>query len=102
MLKEILTVEDLKKYFFTRRGTVRAVDTVSFSVKKGETLGLVGESGSGKTTVAHTLVGIYQPTEGNAFFKGQSIGKIYSKRSMALMKNIRIVFQDPGSSLSPR
>lgn len=102
MSKEILWVEDMKKYFFTRRGTVRAVDTINFSVKQGETLGLVGESGSGKTTVAHTLVGIYQPTGGRAFFKGESINEVCSRRSKYLKKEIRIVFQDPGSSLNPR
>ncbi len=102
MLEEILTVHDLRKYFHTRQGTVRAVDKVSFSVNRGETLGLVGESGSGKTTVAHTLVGIYQPTGGSALFKGQSINEVCGKRSRALKKEIRIVFQDPGSSLNPR
>lgn len=102
MLEEILTVHDLRKYFRTRQGTVRAVDKISFSVNRGETLGLVGESGSGKTTVAHTLVGIYRPTGGSAIFKGQSINKVCGERSRALKKEIRIVFQDPGSSLNPR
>ncbi len=102
MSKEILWVEDMKKYFFTKRGTVRAVDKISFSVKQGETFGLVGESGSGKTTVAHTLVGIYQPTEGRTFFKGESINEVCRRRSKYLKKEIRIVFQDPGSSLNPR
>ena len=100
--EEILTVENLKKYFVTKQGTVRAVDSVSFSVKQGETCGLVGESGSGKTTIAHTLVGIYEPTEGRALFKGQDISKVFSQRPKALKKEIRIVFQDPGSSLNPR
>jgi peptide/nickel transport system ATP-binding protein len=100
--EEILAVEDLKKFFPTKQGTVRAVDTVSFSVNQGETLGLVGESGSGKTTVAHTIVGIYEPTEGRAFFKGQSISKVFSQRPKTLKREIRIVFQDPGSSLNPR
>lgn len=100
--KDIVTVSELKKYFFTRQGTVRAVDTVSFSVKEGETFGLVGESGSGKTTVAHTLVGIYKPTAGNVFYKNQNISVVAQKRPMALKQDIRIVFQDPGSSLNPR
>jgi len=100
--EEILTVENLKKYFVTKQGTVRAVDKVSFSVKQGETCGLVGESGSGKTTIAHTLVGIYEPTEGRALFKGQNISKVFNQRPKALKKEIRIVFQDPGSSLNPR
>jgi peptide/nickel transport system ATP-binding protein len=99
--KDIVTVEELKKYFPTKAGTVRAVDTVSFSLRRGETLGLVGESGSGKTTVAHTLVGIYKPTAGRIFFRGQDIGLISSRRPIDLKRDIRIVFQDPGSSLNP-
>jgi peptide/nickel transport system ATP-binding protein len=99
---DIVIVEELKKYFVTKQGTVRAVDTVSFSVREGETLGLVGESGSGKTTVAHTLVGIYQPTAGRARFRGQDIGVLSGRRPMPLKREIRIVFQDPGSSLNPR
>ncbi len=102
MPQDIVTVEELRKYFVTKQGTVRAVDTVSFSVREGETLGLVGESGSGKTTVAHTLVGIYQPTSGRALFRGQNIGVVSSRRPMSLKRDIRIVFQDPGSSLNPR
>jgi oligopeptide/dipeptide ABC transporter ATP-binding protein len=100
--EEILTVENLKKFFVTKQGTVRAVDNISLSVKEGETYGLVGESGSGKTTVAHTIVGIYEPTEGRVSFKGQSISKVFSQRPKNLKKDIRIVFQDPGSSLNPR
>jgi len=100
--EEIVTIEDLKKFFVTKQGTVRAVDTVSFSVNQGETMGLVGESGSGKTTVAHTVVGIYEPTEGRIFFKGRSISKVFSERPKTLKGEIRIVFQDPGSSLNPR
>ena len=102
MSEEILTIENLKKFFVTKQGTVRAVDNVSFSVKQGETCGLVGESGSGKTTVAHTIVGIYEPTEGRVLFKGQSISRVFSQRPKTLKKEIRIVFQDPGSSLNPR
>ncbi|MGQ9602199.1 MAG: ATP-binding cassette domain-containing protein, partial [Candidatus Bipolaricaulia bacterium] len=64
MTETILTVDRLKKYFPTKRGTVKAVDGVSLFVSRGETLGLVGESGSGKTTVAQCIVGIYPPTEG--------------------------------------
>ena len=102
MAEEIVRIEGLIKYFFTKQGIVRAVDNVSFSIFQGETLGLVGESGSGKTTVAHTLGGIYKATGGKAFFKDQSLNKDYSGRSKTLKKEIRIVFQDPGSSLNPR
>ncbi len=101
MPQDIVTVEGLQKYFPTKAGTVRAVDTVSFSVRQGETLGLVGESGSGKTTVAHTLVGIYKPTSGRILFRGQDIGVVSSRRPLRLKRDIRIVFQDPGSSLNP-
>lgn len=102
MPKDIVTVEQLRKYFSTKQGTVRAVDEVSFSVREGETFGLVGESGSGKTTVAHTLIGVYQPTSGTALFKGENIGVASRRRPMWLKRDIRIVFQDPGSSLNPR
>ena len=102
MSEEMLAVKSLKKYFVTQQGTVMAVDNVSFKIKEGETYGLVGESGSGKTTIAHTIVGIHQPTEGDIFFKGQRISEDFSRRPKSLKKDIRIVYQDPGSSLNPR
>lgn len=100
--EKVLAVEELKKYFFTSRGTVRAVDGVSFSIRAGETLGLVGESGSGKSTVAYVVVGIYRPTAGRILFRGQDISRESRKRPRSLKKEIQIVFQDPGSSLNPR
>jgi len=104
---EILKVQNLKKYFRIgkdKKGPiyVRAVDGVNFSVKYGETLGLVGESGSGKSTIAYTVVGMYQPTSGQILFKEQNIGMRAPKRPLSLKKEIQIVFQDPGSSLNPR
>lgn len=102
MLDGILIVKDLKQYFATVQGTVKAVDGVSFSVKAGETLGIVGESGSGKSTIAYTIAGIYQPTAGRIEFNGQDIGMRSNRRSRNLKKEIQIVFQDPGSSLNPR
>ena len=102
MDEEILIIDNLKKHFSTSRGTVRAVDGISFSVKKGETFGLVGESGSGKSTVAYTIVGIYRPTQGEIIFNGENIGRELASRSKSLKKEIQIVFQDPGSSLNPR
>lgn len=98
----ILTVDNLKKYFPTKRGTVKAVDDISFSVATGETIGLVGESGSGKTTTAQCVIGIYPPTDGEILFKGQTISTAFSKRTKLLKRDIRIVFQDPGSSLNPK
>lgn len=102
MADEVLIIDDLRKHFVTSQGTVRAVDGISFSVKKGETFGLVGESGSGKSTVAYTVVGIYEPTQGEIIFNGQNISRELAKREKSLKKEIQIVFQDPGSSLNPR
>lgn len=99
---EVLTVQDLKKYFRTSRGTVKAVDGVSFAIHEGETLGLVGESGSGKSTVAYTIMGIYRPTAGKILFRGQDISREARRRPKTLKREIQIVFQDPGSSLNPR
>lgn len=100
--EEMLVVRELKKHFFTSRGTVRAVDGVSFLTRAGETLGLVGESGSGKSTVAHVVVGIYRPTSGKILLRGEDISRESRKRPKSLKKEIQIVFQDPASSLNPR
>lgn len=100
--KTILSIKNLKKYFDTVQGTVRAVDGINFVVKKGETFGLVGESGSGKSTTAYTIIGIYSPTEGEILFKGNVISSRDQKRPKSLKKEIQIVFQDPGTSLNPR
>jgi peptide/nickel transport system ATP-binding protein len=97
-----LTIENLKKHFPTKRGLVRAVDDISLTVSKGDTLGLVGESGSGKTTTAQCVVGIYPPTSGQILFEETSIGMAYDRRRKDLKRQIRIVFQDPGSSLNPK
>jgi peptide/nickel transport system ATP-binding protein len=115
---DILTVTDLKKHFVighTSRSplgkgtaqrepvTVKAVDGVSFAMREGETFGLVGESGSGKSTVAYTVIGMYQPTSGTIEFRGQDLAAGGAKgRPLPLRKAIQIVFQDPGSSLNPR
>jgi len=98
----ILEVDELVRQFSTDKGTVRAVDGVSFAVKDGETFGLVGESGSGKTTTAQCVLGIYAPTRGKILFKGKDIGVESRHRPKSLKKDIRIVYQDPGSSLNPK
>lgn len=102
MIEEILVVENLKKHFKTDLGLVKAVDDISFSVKTGETFGLVGESGSGKSTTAFTIMGVYDPTEGEIFFKGELLVGGVKKRPLSLKKQMQMVFQDPGSSLNPR
>lgn len=97
----ILTVKNLKKYFVTQQGIVKAVNDIDFSIKEGETFGLVGESGSGKSTVAYSIVGLYKPTGGEITYRNQDISNESKKRSKELKKEIQIVFQDPGTSLNP-
>ncbi|MCK4513535.1 ABC transporter ATP-binding protein, partial [bacterium] len=102
MSNDLLIVENLKKFFVTSRGTVRAVDDVSFTIKEGETLGIVGESGSGKSTVAYTIIGLHAPTGGRITFDGKDMSTGVSKRPRSLKRLLQIVFQDPGTSLNPR
>ena len=102
MSKEILFVRnDLRKYFRTPQGIVKAVDGINFSIKEGETFGLVGESGSGKSTVAYIVIGIYKPTSGEILYKDVNIGMETFRRPQRLKKDIQIIFQDPGTSLNP-
>ena len=107
---DLLTVKDLKMHFpFTeggffsrKKGAIRAVDGISFSVKKGETLGLVGESGCGKSTLARTIIRIYEPTEGQIYFQGQEITKLSQRNLQPLRKDVQMIFQDPYASLNAR
>jgi len=102
LTNNILIVNQLKKYFFTHQGIVKAVDGINFFIKEGETFGLVGESGSGKSTVAYTVVGMHTPTEGKIIYRGnEDISQESRKRLLRLKKEIQIVFQDPGTSLNP-
>lgn len=98
----LIEVRNLKKYFRTQQGIVKAVDGVSFELRYGTTLALVGESGSGKTTTAHVIMGFYTPTEGTVLYKGVDIGMPIEKRPLWLKKEIQIVFQDPATSLNPK
>jgi peptide/nickel transport system ATP-binding protein len=98
----VLSVNNLKKYFYTQQGVVKAIDGIDFSLNAGETLGLVGESGSGKSTVAYALVGMYKPTEGKCVYKNQDIGIESRFRNKEMKRDIQIVFQDPGTSLNSR
>lgn len=88
--------------FGARKAIIRAVDGVSFSAAKGETLGLVGSSGSGKSTIARLIMGMQRPTSGAVFVGGQDIGLISRDARRALERSRQIVLQDPFSSLNPR
>lgn len=102
-MREILKVRKLKKYFPTsKKGSyVKAVDGIDFDVYERDIFALVGESGSGKSTTAYTIIGMYEPTDGVILYKGQDVSRSHWKRSLALKREIQIVFQDPGTSLNP-
>jgi oligopeptide/dipeptide ABC transporter ATP-binding protein len=109
MAEVILKVENLKKYFPINSGVfqktvnyVKAVDDISFEIRKGETLGLVGESGCGKSTAGRTALRLLEKTEGNVFFKGQDIFKMKKAELRSNRPKMQIIFQDPYSSLNPR
>ena len=106
----ILEVRNLKKYFPITAGfilqrrvaDIKAVDDVSFFVKRGETLGLVGESGSGKTTVGRSILQLEKPTAGEVVFEGTDITKVGRDQLRTIRRRMQIIFQDPYSSLNPR
>jgi len=107
--ENILEVKNLKKYFPIKKGLllrevgqVKAVDDVSFYVKRGETLGLVGESGCGKSTLGRALIRLYEPTSGEVQFDGQNFLKIKGEQLRQMRKNMQMIFQDPYASLDPR
>ena len=106
----LLEVNNLKMYFPVTSGMlfqrtvayVKAVDDVSFTVKKGETLGLVGESGCGKTTTGRCILQLYKPTDGEVKFEGQDLTKLGTKQMRTMRREMQVIFQDPYSSLNPR
>jgi oligopeptide/dipeptide ABC transporter ATP-binding protein len=109
MAEPLLEVRDLKKHFpvkgsglLGRAGSVKAVDGISFTVNRAETLGLVGESGCGKTTTSKLVLAAERPTAGVIAFEGQDIASLPDKRLGDYRRKVQVVFQDPYSSLSPR
>lgn len=107
--EKLVEVNNLVKYFPVRAGllqrvvnNVKAVDDVSFFVRKGETLGLVGESGCGKTTVGRTMLRLIEPTSGDVKFDGKDVFSLEAKEMKIVRRDMQIIFQDPYASLDPR
>lgn len=98
----LLEVKGLKKYFKTGKGTLKAVDDVSFYIRPGETLGVVGESGCGKTTCGRTVLGLYDRTDGQVFYRGKDVHQMKGKERQNFTKHAQIIFQDPYASLDPK
>ena len=106
----LMEIKNLKKYYPITGGGlisrvvghVKAIDGVSFDIRRGETLGLVGESGCGKTTIGKTLLRLQEPTEGEAIFEGRNIFELRREEMRKLRREMQIIFQDPYASLNPR
>ena len=98
----LLQVSHLCKYFSASGGTVKAVDDVSFTIYRGETLGMVGESGCGKTTCGRTAMGLYDKTSGEVLFDGIDVHTLRSAKKKEFSRRAQIIFQDPYASLDPR
>lgn len=101
-MSALLEVKNLKKYFRTARGTLHAVDDVSFSVEEGKTLGVVGESGCGKSTLGRTILRLHDATEGQVLYQGRDITQVNRRELKQLRQDMQMIFQDPFSSLDPR
>ena len=109
MPSALLEVKDVKKHFPIKRGLmsktagfIKAVDGISFSVNRGETLGLVGESGCGKSTTGRLLLRLLEPTAGEVLFEGKNIYRLSFGQMRQLRRDMQIIFQDPYASLNPR
>ncbi|MFT5875791.1 MAG: oligopeptide transport system ATP-binding protein [Clostridium sp.] len=107
--KVLVEIKNLKKFFPVKKGLfapnnsfVKAVDGISFTINKGETLGLVGESGCGKTTCGRTIIKLYEPTGGQIIYDGHDLSKLSPRQMLPYRKKIQMIFQDPYASLNSR
>lgn len=99
----LLEVKNLKKHFSLGKDRLlKAVDGVSFYIKKGETFGIVGESGCGKSTAGRTIIGLYNRTEGEVIYEGENVHQMTGKERFAFQRKMQMIFQDPYASLNPR
>ncbi len=101
-MSKILEVKNLKKYFKTSKGTLHAVDDISFQMEEGSILGVVGESGCGKSTLGRTILHLLDSTDGKIIFEGQDITEVSRRELKDLRRKMQIIFQDPFASLNPR
>ena len=109
MKSKLLEVKSLKKYFYIKPSTlapkrvVKAVETANFFVEENQVFGLIGESGSGKTTISNMIMGIYEPTEGQIYYKGKTHTEWLKKQNQgAYRKDVQIVFQQSKEVLDPK
>lgn len=102
MSTPMIEVKHLKKYFDTPKGTLHAVDDVSFRIGKGKTMGVVGESGCGKSTLGRTIIHLLESTDGQILMNGEDITHVSKREMHRINEKLQIVFQDPYSSLNPR
>lgn len=102
MAEKLVEIKNLRKYFESKIGSLKAVNNVSFDIYRGETFGLVGESGCGKSTLIRTIMRLIKPTSGKIIFMGKDLANIPENETTLLRKEMSLVFQDPHSSLNPR
>ena len=101
-MSALVEARNLKKYFETPRGMLHAVDDVTFAIEKGKTMGIVGESGCGKSTLGRVIIHLLESTGGSIYFEGEDVTEVNSRKLRKLRESMKIIFQDPYSSLNPR